>query len=88
MTRFEAFSEILKEFGFKIQEYEGRNNIIYLGILNDNAIIGRERHDNDTEQDTIEKLIKCLQSYIEVMINRKMREANEQRRDKEGDSGV
>ena len=77
MTRLEALEEILGEFGFKLQEYEGCDKSIYLGILNDNAIIGRERHDNDTEQDTIQKLTGCLQSYIEVMINRKMRMDNE-----------
>ena len=78
MTRFVAFREILKEFGLKITEHEGRNHAKYLGVGNDNAIIARAVHDNDTEQYTIDMLMDCLKSYVEVMINRKMREANEQ----------
>ena len=73
MTKLEALEEILGEFGLKIQEYEGCNHIKYIGIKDGNAIIGRESHDYDTENDTIRNLKGCLQSYIEVMINRKMR---------------
>ena len=78
MTRLEALEEILGEFGLKIHGSEGCNHIKYIGIKDGNAIIGRVVRDYDTENDTIRKLIMCLQSYIEVMINRKTREANEQ----------
>ena len=78
MTRLEALEEILGEFGLNIREVEGCNHTKYLGVGNDNAIIARGVNDNDTEQYTIDMLINCLQSYIEVMINRKMRKEHEQ----------
>ena len=78
MTRLEALEEILGEFGLNIRGFEGCNHTKYLGVGNDNAIIARVVRDNDTEQYTIDMLINCLQSHIEVMINRKMRKEHEQ----------
>ena len=77
---------MLKEHNLELGEME-HNQDKYIGVRNGKKG-GVWMEMDASEQANIQKLMGCLQSYIEVMINRKMREANEQRRDQEGDSGL